>query len=119
MLVNFQWPVRFGDKDGVQLSNTSAIYIVDYVPVVGDFAHAALTLSTSLNVPVRYAGLPDPAHQEWLLEFLTQDLIDQLLDDKIKPPAGHSIPAPEPPREHMDQKPEPPQMKKMTFVKVP
>ncbi|CAL1139722.1 unnamed protein product [Cladocopium goreaui] len=104
--------------DGVQLSSTSAIYIVDYVPVVGDFAHAALTLSTSLNVPVRYAGLPDPAHHEWLQEFLTQDLIDQLLTDKIKPTAGHSIPAQDPPAEHMDQKPEPPQMKKMTFVKV-
>eukprot|EP00435_Cladocopium_sp_Y103_P043005 s2845_g12.t1 len=117
------WPEKISagsavELDGVQLSNTSAIYIVDYVPVVGDFAHAALTLSTSLNVPVRYAGLPDPAHQEWLQELLAQDLIDQLLTDKIKPTAGHAIPAQDPPAEHMDQKPEPPQMKKMTFVKV-
>ena len=116
VLIGFHWTVF---KEGVTWSSATCLYIIDYVPVVGDFAHAALMLSSSLNIPVRYAALLDSSHEEWLSDSLMQSLTDQLLAGQVQPPNGITIPAADPPPEHMDQKPDPPQMKKMTFIKVP
>jgi hypothetical protein len=80
--IGFHWPVF---KDGVTWSSSHCLYIIHYVPVVGDFAHAALMLSSSLNIPVRYAALLDSSHEEWLSDSLMQGLTDQLLAGQVQP----------------------------------
>eukprot|EP00435_Cladocopium_sp_Y103_P000173 s3056_g1.t1 len=51
----------------------------------------------ALNVPVRYVGITEPAHAEWLQEHLMDNLTEKLLGGKIQPPGNHQIPAADPP----------------------
>ena len=97
---------------------STCLHIVDFVPVAGDFAQGALSLSFALNTPIKYTAVVEPSAHEWLIETLLETLTQQLLDGHVAVPSGHTIGPVDPPPEHMEAKPEPPVMKKLVFVKA-
>ena len=105
-------------QDGVTWSPSTCLHIVDFVPVVGDFAAATLSLSYHMNTPVKYTCIAEQMSEEWIHSNLLENLTQQMLEGHVTPPSGHSIGPPEPPAEHMESKPDPPPLKKLVFVKA-